>query len=139
LPNILVDSGIWFALFDARDGNYASASRMADLIEKNTVILPWPIMYETFNTRFTKNTFGLQRMRSLIRSPRTSVLDDKPYREAAVDEMFSASLERARPLSLVDCILRALMCDINVRVDAFLTFNQGDFVDICRDRSIPFG
>jgi len=136
----LVDSGIWFALFDARrDGKHGEALKKADLMENNSVILPWPIMYETFNTRFARNKLGLERMRSIIKSPRTNIVDDSPYRDGALDEMLRAALERARALSLVDCILRALMRDINVRVDAFLTFNEGDFVDICGARSIPFG
>jgi predicted nucleic acid-binding protein len=134
-----VDSGIWFALFDPRDGNYAEALKKAELIENNAVILPWPIMYETLNTRFVKNKVGLQRMQSVIKSPRTFIFDDSVYREAAVDEMLRSALEKVRALSLVDCILRALLSDINVRVDAFLTFNEGDFADVCRARSIPFG
>lgn len=136
--NILVDSGIWFALFDARDGNYVRASQKAAVIEDNRVILPWPIMYETLNTRLVKNPLSLQRMRSVIKSPKTAIIDDKPYRDSAVDEMLTAALQQARSLSLVDCVLRGLLRDINVRVDAFMTFNEGDFADVCRARSIPF-
>jgi len=52
--------------------------------------------------------------------------------------MLTAALQQARSLSLVDCVLRGLLRDINVRVDAFMTFNEGDFADVCRARSIPF-
>jgi hypothetical protein len=77
-------------------------------------------------------------MRSVIKSPKTAIIDDKPYRDSAVDEMLTAALQQARSLSLVDCVLRGLLRDINVRVDAFMTFNEGDFADVCRARSIPF-
>ena len=29
------------------------------------------------------------------------------------------------------------LCDVNVRVDCFLTFNARDFFDVCRRRGIP--
>lgn len=70
-----------------------------------------------------------------IKSPSVSLIDDSPYREAALDLAFSSS-RLGRPLSLVDCLMRLFMDDINVKVDRFATYNQADFFDVCAQRSI---
>ena len=37
---------------------------------------------------------------------------------------------------LVDTILRSIIEDANVRVAGILTFNPGDFVDVCRQHRV---
>jgi hypothetical protein len=62
-------------------------------------------------------------------------MDDKPYREDSLELCFG---ELGKPLtaycdlSLTDRVLRAALADPKVRVDAILTFNGKDFVDVCQ-------
>jgi hypothetical protein len=41
-----------------------------------------------------------------------------------------------RALSLVDAVLRLVLVDRNVKIDALITFNPGDFSDICQRSGI---
>lgn len=38
--------------------------------------------------------------------------------------------------SLVDLIIRAMLLDVNLRIDALITFNSADFEDICWKKNI---
>jgi hypothetical protein len=77
----------------------------------------------------------MARLEAELRSPGIHRIGDEKYREKALDEYF-ATRGRPRPLSLVDRILRAVVADPNVRLDALVTFNPGDFADVCRERRI---
>lgn len=134
---VLVDTGIWYSLFDPNDG-YAprsAANGIADELANHDVILPWPVTYETLCTKFTKRHESMLRFDKLLRSPRTKQLDDSRYRQDALEDCF-AFFNKARPMSLVDCLLRRLIADKEVRIAGFYTYNPGDFADVCRVRGI---
>ena len=133
---ILVDSGFFFALFDQRDSHHAAAIEMEVWIERFPVVIPWPILYETINTRFVRRPLTIVRFETIIRRPDTELLDDSRYRHDAYEE----TLERAKrgygARSLVDSVLCAVLADTNVRISAMLTFNQRDFASLCASRKI---
>lgn len=126
---LLVDTGYFIALHDERDEHYATAKRHEHLLELHSVVLPWPILYETINTRFAKRPRVLMQIDAIVAKRSTLLLDDSPYRETAYRQVLQFS--RKRPLSLVDAVLRAVIEDVNVHVSALLTFNTGDFYDVC--------
>jgi len=71
----------------------------------------------------------------IVSSPSAILLDDSPYRGGA----YQAVLRHTRsgsPLSLVDAILRAVIEDANVALEAMLTFNARDFADVCARYSV---
>jgi len=37
---------------------------------------------------------------------------------------------------MVDCLLRLILDDTNVKIDYLATFNKGDFIDICRKKRV---
>ena len=43
---------------------------------------------------------------------------------------------RARPISLVDMVMRLMLENVNVPVSGLLTFNPKDFHDVCRKRGL---
>jgi predicted nucleic acid-binding protein len=138
MPSILLDTGVWYAFCDPTDG-----ARTPDVIEdiyervrNHSIVLPWPIVYETLRTRLVRNRIAMQRFESQLKSLRVDRLDDTPYREDALTLSIESSLRRRRPLSLVDCLLRLLIDDRNVQIDSFVTFNVADFSDVCRNRKI---
>jgi hypothetical protein len=54
--SVIVDTGFWNALFERRDRErFDIAQVKAGYIESLIVLIPWPILYETVNTRFLKN------------------------------------------------------------------------------------
>lgn len=126
---LLVDTGYFIALHDERDEHYATARQHQRLLDLHSVVLPWPILYETINTRFAKRPGVLTQIDAIVTKRNTLLLDDSPYRETAYRQVLQTS--RKRPLSLVDAVLRAVIEDVNVHVCALLTFNAGDFYDVC--------
>jgi predicted nucleic acid-binding protein len=133
---MLADSGIWYALFDSRDPYHDQTRQKGDYLDLFHVVLPWPILYETLCTRFVRNTSALAGFERYLKTPRITFLDDSPYRETAFDLSLKSSLIHSRPLSLVDCTIRLILDDINTKIDCLMTFNERDFVDVCRRRRI---
>lgn len=56
--NCIVDTGFWFGLYDKNDSleYHNAAIRIAPKLERfNKIIIPWPSLYETLNTKFMKS------------------------------------------------------------------------------------
>jgi predicted nucleic acid-binding protein len=138
MASILVDTGVWYALCDPRDG--AVEREIVDdiyaRVKVHTIVVPWPILYETLGTRFVKSRPAMARFEQEIKSSWIALLDDAPYRDDALAHSLEWSLRRGRALSLVDCVLRLLLDDVQARIQYFVTFNQRDFVDVCAARRI---
>jgi hypothetical protein len=100
------------------------------------VLLPWPCLYETFNTRFAKNKFAVRQFEIFLQQPHVCFIKDEVYREKALEAAFKTSLIQSRGIALVDMVLRLILEDIDVRKHAIITFNPGDFSDLCRKHSI---
>jgi|SRR2546421_841625 predicted nucleic acid-binding protein len=138
MASILVDTGVWYALCDSRDRT-VSQEVIDDLyarVKAHSIIMPWPIAYETLRTRFVHNRLALERFEREMRSQRINQVDDAPYRQEALALSIESSLRRRRPLSMVDCVLRLLIDDVSTKIRYVVTFNQPDFVDVCRRRQI---
>lgn len=133
---LLVDSGYFFALFNPRDRYHADACEKQDWLEILSVVIPWPVLYETINTRFVRRPETVARFESLIRLPDTVLLDDAPYRLDAYENTFAQATPVHNALSLVDFVIRAILEDKNVRIDAMLTFNLRDFGGICSEQEV---
>ncbi len=75
--NILIDTGFWIALYNERDRYHNDAIEIIELIADSNLILPWPTLYETINTRFSKNADGISNFEELIKEVAvTSIPDD---------------------------------------------------------------
>ena len=132
---LLVDTGFFIALYDARDQHHDSALSKEEWLEMLPVILPWPVLYETINTRFSRRRDVMMRLDAIVTHRHTELLDDSRYR----DESYRAVIESTRRgprLSLVDAVLQAIIEDTNVDVSAMLTFNPKDFNEICARNSV---
>lgn len=131
-----MDSGFFFALFDQRDSHHASAIEMEEWLERFPVVIPWPILYETINTRFVRRPTTIVRFETILRRPDTELLDDSRYRRDAYEETLEQAKRGYGARSLVDSVLCAVLADTNVRISAMLTFNQRDFANLCASRRI---
>ena len=60
---LLVDTGYFFALFNSRDQYHEKAVEKQEWLDELPIALPWPILYETLNTRFVKNSEYIQKNR----------------------------------------------------------------------------
>lgn len=127
----LADTGLWYALFVPSDEYHATAKDKADLLTLMQVVLPWPTAYETLRTKFVRNSTALDKFERFLKSPNITYIDDSPFRAAALELSLDSSLRRRRPLSMVDCLIRLLIEDVNTRIDYLATFNERDFIDVC--------
>ena len=128
---VIVDSGVWYAMFDGRDGNHRAAQEKAELLALLTVAVPWPIAYETLRTKFVRNAKALSQFEQFLKSPNVEFIPDDDFRLAAFELALDSSLRRLRPLSMVDCLIRLMIDDTNTQVRYLATFNVRDFSDIC--------
>ena len=132
----LVDSGFWIALLDERDEHYKEAQQKAETLLHLRYIFPWPILYETLRTRFVRRPLAVRKFESFLKRPNTTYLEDAKYRMDALAATLSDRPQGGRAFSLVDNVLRMIISDMSVRVDYVLTFNVGDFADVCRRRQV---
>ena len=130
---LLVDTGFFIAMYDERDSHHPEAQDKQKLLDVYAIILPWPVLYETINTRFSRRRRIMAQFDAIIMSSNTALLDDSPYR---VEAYQTVARNVRRPMSLVDVVLRAIIEDTNVVVTAMLTFNKRDFNDVCRQHSV---
>lgn len=138
MPSILVDTGIWYAFCDAGDGLLSDrdVQILYDKIKLHEILLPWPVVYETLRTRFVRNKIALEKFEREIKSANVVFLDDSQYRNDALALSLDSSLRENRPLSFVDCLIRLLVDDLNLRITYLATLNARDFSDVCRRRNI---
>jgi predicted nucleic acid-binding protein len=141
--NVCLDACFLIGLYDPRDQHHRRAAELfADLFEvpsPHVAILVWPVLFESVSTRLVKQKVPTTQMERDLRILRTGrrldYLDDSPYRERALEACFR-ELDRSpsayRALSLTDRVLRSVLSDVDNRVDAILTFNEGDFADVCK-------
>src|SRR5437899_2555441 len=137
MESVLVDSGVWYAMFSKRDQYYAEGAKKAELIEMFRVVIPWPTMYETLRTRFVRDTLALDQFERYLKSHDIVYFDDEEYRLQAFELSFDSSLRDKRPISMVDWIIRLMLLDDKNPHFSFLaTFNVNDFRDVCEQRGV---
>ena len=132
---VLVDTGFLIALFNERDRYHISARQLEVWLDVLPIILPWPILYETVNTRLARQVQNLAKFGAIARLPRTELLDDSAYRAASLATVLGQNISN-RPLSLVDAVLCNIIEDVNVPVSAMLTFNERDFIEVCYKNNV---
>lgn len=147
MSTLCVDTAIFIALY-TRDDSLEKRTKAREYFGRfdnriNKMVLAWPVMYEVLRSKLTRsNRPAVQEFEShfarLKRDEQLILVDDSGYRERALAEVF-LELKRGphyRGLSLVDRVIRLVIGDPRSRVDGLITFNPGDFVDVCRQRRI---
>ncbi len=109
--NILIDTGFWFALYDKRDPNYWKAIDLFDYLSVCRIIIPYPSLYETINTRFVRNRQGLAEFKLLLNNNDVHLLDDSVYKFDALNLTFDSSIFKDKNYSLVDMVIRLMLSD----------------------------
>lgn len=140
MSNILVDTGFWYAYLGTKDSLKEKAIEIYDRYINsgvNNVLIPYPVLYETINTKLLrdKNIKAADWfLKKLVSDPKFVRIPDNDYREVAFNSTIGTT--RARGISLVDNILRVMITDELLKVDALITFNTGDFVDVCKKQRV---
>lgn len=134
MKNVLIDSCFWFALLGTRHDEYKPAAELIfERLERLEciIIVPFPSLYETVNTKLLKDKHKHAAdwfLNQLNTNPRYIKVIDDHYREAA---FIATTANRKRGISLVDNILRVMLSDATLKIDTLITFNSEDFSDAC--------
>lgn len=133
---VLADTGYWIALFDPREADHAKTAGTEELLEMLTLVVPWPLLYETLRTRFVRRRDWVARLDGRLKRPNVEFVDDRDYREEAYSLTVEYSTRLRRPISMVDMLCRLLIADPNVRIEYLLTTNAADYQDVCRTHRV---
>ena len=132
----IADTGFWFAICDQRDPHHPYSTQYEDYLELVTIVIPWPSLYETLNTRFVSRATTFTRFERCLKKCAIEYVDDHPYRDLAYEQTMNFARIGKRPFSLVDMIIRFMLDDDNLRKKYLFTFNKEDFRDVCLSNRI---
>jgi predicted nucleic acid-binding protein len=130
---VLVDTGFWIALLNERDKHYANAQELEDLLSIHTLLVPWPTLFECMDTRLFRRKQNAIRLRHFLLRPSTILVDDSPYRNESLEFTLR---QPHQTFSLTDHVLRSMIADPDLAIDAFVGFNPRDFYDVCADHNV---
>lgn len=133
--NIVVDSGFWIALYDAREDDHGWAVEMWNQLQNNNrFLVPYPTMYEFLDTRLMRRRDNLMFFKTLFEKEDLILrISDEEYKDDAQQLTLQPT---TRTISLVDNTIRLMIADDNIKKHALLTLNVGDFVDVCGSKNI---
>lgn len=133
VPHVAIaDTGYWFALFNPKDQYHRTATNSFEFVQTLNILIPWPTLYEAINTRFVKDSIRVGQFERLLTSPNFVRIDDSTYRDEALSQTLIWAKTQKRFISLTDMVIRFMLDDSGIRKDYMLTFNPGDFSDLCR-------
>lgn len=133
--NILFDTGYWFALYDNSDSHHVKAESYLSYLSIHNVLIPWPSLYETLNTKFLKKDLWLFSFATLLKKSNVSIIDDVNYRSLCYQRILARPSSK-RPISLVDLVIRDILLDSTIRIHSLISFNPNDFRDVCQKKGI---
>jgi len=133
--NSLIDTGFWFALYDNRDQYHKKAIDIAEYLEFYNLLIPWPSLYETLNTRFVRRPEWLHNFKKHLNKYQTVKIPDEAYREKSLNNILITK-QHQKSFSLVDMVIREMLEDRNLKIDVMITFNPNDFIDVCIAKNI---
>lgn len=122
---VIIDTCFWIALLDPKDFvNKSEAERIADLIEDQYLIIPFPTLYEFVNSRLSRRDTKVQ-FETIISRPNIIKLCDTEYKEIALENFFQKSNSYYSDVSLVDEVIKLILEDKLIGVDYIATFDLG--------------
>lgn len=134
---VLTDTGFWIGLFYKKDDHHSEAVEIFDRIKQAQILFPWPIFYEVLRTKFVRNRIWVDEFSKVMRSLPVDRIDDTLYREKALEQTLGWGRMGHRQISLVDMVVRYILSDTKIKITGLITFNEKDFLDICKKRKIP--
>lgn len=124
MSNVLIDSCFWIALYDGGDSQSEKAEEIAELIDNENIIVPFPTLYEFVNSRLSRRESKIQ-FELFLKRPNVKLLSDEKYKYEALESFFQKSKFSYTDISLVDEVLNLIVEDVDVKIDYIVSFDQG--------------
>lgn len=67
--NLILDTGFWITFYEASDEHHAKARELAAYFDFSNLLIPWPSLYETLGTRFTRRAMWLSNFEPILSNP----------------------------------------------------------------------
>ena len=138
---VCVDAGFLIGLYQHSDQYHHTAQEhFVRFFDQgiNRLLIPWPTLYESVSTRMVRNRNWIialdQDWRILRGRGQLDLIEDQPFRHNAIQDCLTEPARpgaRYRTLSLTDRVIRYMLADVNLRIDALITYNPNDFRDVC--------
>lgn len=123
---VLLDTGFWISLLDPTDERKktADAEEIAEIIEDEILIVPYPTLYEFVSSRLSRREAVIEFEKLLYR-PNIECLPDTGYKEKALENFFIKTKQSSSDLSLVDEVIKLILNDKQRKFDFVVTFDSG--------------
>lgn len=124
--NIVVDSCFWISLFDPGN-NIATADKAEKIaydISNETIIIPFPTLYEFVNSRLSRREARIN-VEKLLQKPNVLKIDDTKYKDQALQNFFVKSNYDYSDISLVDEVIKLIIEDPELKIDYLISFDEG--------------
>lgn len=136
----LCDSCFVISLADNTEAMHnASCSYLNTHKTGHFYLIPYPSMFETLSQRMVDNVQAMTRLEQIFfKNSDVNVVyvSDKNYRDVSLIECMNDRQNIERHLSFVDTIIRNMVKSKNIRKDALISFNDGDFRDVCTQNRV---
>lgn len=133
---IITDTCFWIGLVDTKDQFHKTSLAIADLLQDNQILFPWPCLYETISTHLTRRRERLLYFEEIISKSNVILFNDNDYKVEALKQVFQHNRTSGFTFSLTDSVIREILKDVSVRINYLVTYNLPDFQDICEQRRI---
>lgn len=123
---IIVDTCFWIALYNPEkhaDKN-ETVDIISELIENHEIVIPFPSLYEFLNSKFSRKNDALH-FQKLISRTNYIKLDDKAFKEKALDNFFEKAINEYNDVSLVDEIIKEIIDSSEFKIDYLISFDEG--------------
>jgi len=82
MKRLIVDSCVWFALLDESDDKHCYADKIKKVLDLHELIVPFPTLYETINTRLARNEYHQMEglFGQLYKEGHVTLVPDTEYR-----------------------------------------------------------
>jgi len=133
---IITDTCFWIGLVDNKDQFHKTSLAIADLLQDNQILFPWPCLYETISTHLTRRRERLLYFEEIISKSNIILFNENDYKVEALKQVFQLNRISGFTFSLTDSVIREILKDVSVRINYLVTYNLPDFQDICDQRGI---
>ena len=133
---IITDTCFWIGLVDNKDQFHETSLAIADLLQDNQILFPWPCLYETISTHLTRRRERLLYFEEIISKSNIILFNENDYKVEALKQVFQLNRISGFTFSLTDSVIREILKDVSVRINYLVTYNLPDFQDICDQRGI---
>lgn len=125
---ILLDACFWISYLDPQDNPKLTmeADRIFKDFENETLVIPFPTLYEFVNSKFSrsKNKDGRELFERVLNTKKIEKIADEKYKEIALINFFKNSGFGISDISLVDEVIKQIIDDPNYKIDYIATFDE---------------